>query len=97
MKYLVGKDKKYRQVLFVKEKKKLLLRCIVKNKFLSTTVREFAAKLLTTFRISKSNVRNFCIVTARPRGVIKKFNISRMCFKRFASFGYLKSIKKASW
>jgi len=97
MKYLVGKDKKNRILYKQFEKKRLLLKSMQVNKFLSFTVRGEAKNLLINLRGYKSRIKNYCLITARSRGILRKYNISRMVFKQYASFGYLKGIKKASW
>lgn len=100
MRYLVAKDKKNRQKLCIFEKKMLLVKSILKNKFLSKGIK---GRLKNNCYVNlsnynrKSKIVNYCILTARPRFIIKKFNISRMLFKDLASFGYLKNIKKSSW
>lgn len=40
---------------------------------------------------------NRCNLTYRSRGVLKKFGLSRLAFKRLASSGKLIGIKKSSW
>ena len=42
-------------------------------------------------------VRNRCIFTGRPRGVVEFFRISRIVFRGLASRGPLMGIKKSSW
>jgi small subunit ribosomal protein S14 len=42
-------------------------------------------------------VRNRCQVTGRPRGVYKKFMISRIVFREFAHRGFIPGVTKASW
>ena len=43
-----------------------------------------------------SRIRNACIFTNRKRGLIKKYKISRMLFKKQSSKGYLYGLKKRS-
>jgi small subunit ribosomal protein S14 len=42
-------------------------------------------------------LRSRCKLTGRPRGVYKKFKLSRLCFRELALFGYIPGITKASW
>lgn len=38
-----------------------------------------------------------CEVTGRPRGVIRKFKLSRIKFREMAHQGQIPGVKKASW
>ncbi|MBP6005715.1 30S ribosomal protein S14 [Candidatus Saccharibacteria bacterium] len=42
-------------------------------------------------------VRNRCSVTGRPRGYIRKFGLSRITFREYASKGQVPGITKSSW
>jgi len=97
MKYLIAKNKKNRNKYNLLEKKKLLLKSISKNVFLTNKYRIFAKNKLINLKGYKSFLKNYCIISGRSRGVLRKYNISRMLFKYYASFGYLKGIKKGSW
>lgn len=46
---------------------------------------------------SRTLIRNRCLLTSRPRGVIKKWGISRIKMKELAERGALAGIRKASW
>jgi small subunit ribosomal protein S14 len=46
---------------------------------------------------SPVRLRNRCRITGRPRGYIKKFGISRLIFREWASQGKIPGITKASW
>lgn len=46
---------------------------------------------------SPSRLRNRCQLTGRPRGFLRKFGVSRLCFRELASFGYIPGLVKASW
>ena len=46
---------------------------------------------------SKSRIKTRCNVTGRPRGVYKKFGISRIAFREMALRGELPGVIKASW
>jgi small subunit ribosomal protein S14 len=41
--------------------------------------------------------RNRCSITGRSRGYLRKFKLSRLCFREFASQGYIPGLVKASW
>ena len=42
-------------------------------------------------------VRNRCSITGRARGVYRKFGMSRIAVREFASYGFLPGVIKASW
>lgn len=46
---------------------------------------------------SKIRVRNRCMLTGRPRGYIRMFNLSRIAFRELALEGVIPGVKKASW
>lgn len=46
---------------------------------------------------SPVRLRNRCRLTGRSRGYLRKFDMSRICFRELANAGYLPGIFKASW
>jgi len=46
---------------------------------------------------SSVRLNNRCRVTGRKRGYMRKFGISRIIFREWASIGKIPGIKKASW
>lgn len=46
---------------------------------------------------SPTRLHNRCAVTGRPRGYLRKFNMSRIVFRELAHKGQLPGVKKASW
>ncbi|MEO1300957.1 MAG: 30S ribosomal protein S14 [Bacteroidota bacterium] len=46
---------------------------------------------------SPVRVNNICQVTGRPGGYLRKFGISRIIFRDWASQGKIPGISKASW
>lgn len=46
---------------------------------------------------SKVRLRNRCQLTGRSRGYLRKFKLSRLCFREMASKGLIPGIVKASW
>ncbi len=46
---------------------------------------------------SAVRLRNRCRMTGRCRGYIRKYQLSRLCFRELASSGYIPGIMKASW
>lgn len=42
-------------------------------------------------------VKNRCIKTHRPRGILSSFNLSRLEFRRMSRNGLLKGLRQSSW
>ena len=40
---------------------------------------------------------NRCSLTGRPKGYMRQFGISRICFREMANQGLIPGVKKASW
>ncbi len=40
---------------------------------------------------------NRCKLCGRPRAYMRKFQICRICFRKFASQGLIPGIRKSSW
>ena len=46
---------------------------------------------------SHIRIRNRCFKTGRPRGIIRRFNLSRISFREMALKGEIPGVTKASW
>ncbi|PYZ92738.1 30S ribosomal protein S14 [Salipaludibacillus keqinensis] len=46
---------------------------------------------------SPTRLTNRCELTGRPRGVLRKFKLSRIAFRELAHKGQVPGVKKASW
>ncbi|WP_085507043.1 30S ribosomal protein S14 [Thalassobacillus devorans] len=46
---------------------------------------------------SPTRLTGRCGVTGRPRGYMRKFNMSRIAFREYAHKGQVPGVKKASW
>lgn len=46
---------------------------------------------------SRVRLRNRCQFTGRARGCLRKFKLSRLCFREMASQGLIPGVFKASW
>jgi small subunit ribosomal protein S14 len=42
-------------------------------------------------------MHNRCKLTGRPKGYMRQFGISRICFRDMANHGLIPGVKKASW
>lgn len=46
---------------------------------------------------SPVRLRNRCQITGRSRGTLRKFKLSRLCFREMANSGLIPGVVKASW
>lgn len=46
---------------------------------------------------SPHRLRNRCQLTGRSRGYMRKFKVSRLCFREMASMGLIPGVTKSSW
>lgn len=46
---------------------------------------------------SPVRLRNRCKMTGRARGYLRKFGLSRLCFRELANRGLIPGVVKASW
>lgn len=55
--------------------------------------------LETHKKTAKFSTREYprCSICGRPRAVIKKYGICRICFRELAHKGELPGVKKSSW
>ena len=79
--------------------KRLALKKASVNMNLSEEEREDARITLNKMGRNTSAVRlrNRCQLTGRPRGYIRKFQVSRLTFREFALAGLIPGVTKASW
>ena len=96
---MIRRDKKRRQMVADYEMEKLRLKAIVKNKLLpeivQTKAREELAKHPKDSSISR--VTNRCVLTGRPRGVLREYGLCRMKFRELADRGYISGLTRSTW
>ncbi|MBB6450989.1 small subunit ribosomal protein S14 [Geomicrobium halophilum] len=46
---------------------------------------------------SPTRLTRRCQITGRPRGVLRKYKMSRIAFREYAHKGQIPGVKKASW
>ena len=75
------------------------LKKIIKNP--SSSSEDIKAAVAKLDKLPKSSsrirIRTRCFKTGRPRGIIRRFNLSRMAFREMALKGEIPGITKASW
>ena len=75
------------------------LKNIIKSPSSSFEEKEAAVAKLDNLPKSSSRIRirNRCFKTGRPRGVIRRFKLSRLSFREMALNGEIPGVTKASW
>ena len=95
----IKKNIKQRYLFKHFEKKRLILRILLKNLHIE---REFRWKLQQKWFFFNQNtsitrIKNVCALTGRTRSIYRFFKLSRIQLRKLASEGYLPSISKYSW
>ena len=75
------------------------LKSIISSPKSSVEERDIAVNKLDSLPKSSSHIRirNRCFITGRPRGIIRRFKLSRLCFREMALNGEIPGVTKASW
>ena len=75
------------------------LKSIIRSQESSSEDKQIAVARLDNLPKSSSpiRIRNRCFKTGRPRGVIRRFNLSRISFREMALRGEIPGVTKASW
>ncbi|MCB1116252.1 MAG: 30S ribosomal protein S14 [Chlamydiia bacterium] len=98
-KAMIEKEKRREHLVKVKWEKREELKKVVRD--LTTTEEEKMAAQEKLGKLpknsSKIRLRNRCRLTGRSRGYLRKFNLSRLCFREMANAGLIPGITKASW
>lgn len=98
-KSVIERQKKREELVNRNWEKRTKLRKAVVDMSLSEEEREKAKLELNKMprNSSYTRLRNRCLLTGRPRGYLRKFGMSRLCFREFALSGNIPGITKASW
>jgi len=80
-------------------KKRAELKAIIYNPGSTVEERDQAVSKLDRLPKSSSPIRlrNRCFITGRPRGIIRRFKLSRLSFREMALKGEIPGVTKASW
>lgn len=98
-KSIIARQKKRENLVKLNGERRSELRKKSKDIRLSEEERAAARTSLNKMRRDTSFVRlkNRCALTGRPHGYLRKFHISRICFRELASQGLIPGITKSSW
>jgi small subunit ribosomal protein S14 len=95
----IAKQNRRERLVKLKWEKRQLLKKIVRDFRKSDEERQAAQDSLNKMSRNSSAVRlrNRCQLTGRCRGYLKKFKLSRLCFREMANQGLIPGVYKASW
>lgn len=96
---LKAKLRKQKRLVDLKWKKRQELKKIVRSVNVSEDERLQAQDQLNKLPKNSSpvRVRNRCNLTGRARGYLRKFQLSRLCFRELANMGLIPGVTKSSW
>jgi len=98
-KAMIEKEKRRENLVRIKWEKRKQLKKIVRDLYVSDEERMKAQDDLNKLprNSSKVRLRNRCQITGRSRGHLRKFKLSRLCFREMASIGLIPGVTKSSW
>ena len=99
MKNLIQKDKRFRIIVKKLERRRSILKSIVKNEYLGDLVRWNARLRLTQLpsHCSKVYLTNRCTLTGRRKSFNNFYKFSRIEFLKLARSGNISNLRKSSW
>src|SRR3989304_9261696 len=95
----ISKQKRRERLVQLKWDRRQSLKKIILDLDKSEEERQEAKMALNKMPRNSSPVRlrNRCQLTGRARGFLRKFKLSRLCFREMANQGLIPGIVKASW
>jgi small subunit ribosomal protein S14 len=95
----IAKQKKRERLVKLKWDKRQHLKETILDMNKSDEERQAAVDMLNRMPKNSSRVRlrNRCQITGRARGNLRKFKLSRLCFREMALQGLIPGLFKASW
>ncbi|MFI5334193.1 MAG: 30S ribosomal protein S14 [Chlamydiales bacterium] len=95
----IAKQKKRERLVKLKSEKRKQLKAIVFDLNKSPEEKLEAQRALNKMPRNSSPVRlrNRCQLTGRSRGFLRKFKLSRLCFREMARMGMIPGVVKSSW
>ncbi len=95
----IAKQKKRERMVSLKWEKRQQLKKVIQDLSTSDEDRMKAVAALDKMPKNSSSIRlrNRCQMTGRCRGFLRKFKLSRLCFREMANAGMIPGVVKASW
>jgi small subunit ribosomal protein S14 len=95
----IEKNNRRKRMVAGKAETRAKLKSLIMNKTVPAEERFQAVIKLSEIsrNSSKVRIRNRCELSGRPRGVYRKFKLSRIAFRDLASYGMIPGVVKSSW
>ena len=95
----IQKNNKRKRIVARDAKKRADLKAIMRDLTIPGEERFTAMLKLSSLpkNGAKIRIRNRCALSGRPRGVYRKFQLSRIAMRDLASSGYIPGMVKSSW
>jgi small subunit ribosomal protein S14 len=95
----IKKNIKQRYLFKDLEKRRLILKIILKNLNIEKDLRWKLQQKWFFFNQNSSitRIKNICVLTGRSKSVYRLFKISRIQLRKLASEGFLPGVSKYSW
>ncbi|MCJ8731854.1 hypothetical protein PDJAM_G00204350 [Pangasius djambal] len=93
------RDVKRRQMAYECADTRLRINAIRKNTLLPKELQEVADKEIAALPRDSCpvRIRNRCVITSRPRGVKRRWRLSRIIFRQLADHNQMSGIQRAMW
>ncbi len=95
----IAKQKRREKLVQLKWEKRQQLKKTILN--LNTSDEDRQAAMIALNKLPKNSspvrLRNRCQMTGRARGFLRKFKLSRLCFREMANSGLIPGVVKSSW
>ncbi|KAM6989851.1 small ribosomal subunit protein uS14m [Tautogolabrus adspersus] len=93
------RDLKRRQMAFEYADERLRINALRKNSILPKELQEVADKEIAALPRDSCpvRIRNRCVMTSRPRGVKRRWRLSRIVFRHLADHNQISGIQRARW
>jgi small subunit ribosomal protein S14 len=95
----IAKNDKRREIVARYAEERAQIKALISSRDVSDEDKEKALRRLQAMPrdASPTRIRNRCRITGRPRGFIRKFEMSRISFRDLALRGDIPGVIKASW
>ncbi|XP_074859243.1 small ribosomal subunit protein uS14m [Carettochelys insculpta] len=93
------RDVKRRKMAYEYADERLRINALRKNNILPKELQEIADKEIAALPRDSCpvRIRNRCVLTSRPRGVKRRWRLSRIVFRHLADHGQMSGIQRAMW
>lgn len=93
------RDVKRRQMAAEYAPERLRINSLRKNSILPIELREIADQEIAAFPLNSTPLRinRRCVITSRPRGVVRRWRVSRIVFRHLADYNKLSGVQRAMW